>query len=771
MGCLLFLLCAGATAQETRLDDRPGPGSPFLLRGTDVHATVVGPVAHVEVEQRWENPNPFPVDGLYIFPLPEDAAVNDMELRIGERTIRADMKRRDEARQIYEQARREGRVAGLLDQERPNVFAQSVANIMPGMAVEVTLSFDHPIECEDGGCEYVFPTVVGPRFIPAHQTDPGRIDPPVIPEGEHTPQTLRLFLSIDAGVPIRDVSSPSHRVIVGREDETRAHVSLDAESASRLDRDFRLRWKVGGGRPELGVLAFRDPEGPGDPGTFTLILQPPASVPDAEAVPRELVFVLDCSGSMSGVPLEAAKSVVRGALAGVRPGDTFQILRFSESASGLAPAPLTPTPGNLLRARTYLESLRGQGGTQMIEGIRAALDRPADPERLRIVSFLTDGYIGNEAEILAEVQRKLGDARLFSFGIGSSVNRYLLEGLAEEGRGAAAFLGSREKPDEMVERFLHRIDAPVLTDIRLSFEDVDVQDLEPGRIPDLFAGQTLLIHGRYTKPGTGLVVVEGRRRGRNEVLSRVLVLPDREEDHDALGRLWARARIHRLERQLHAGPDPAVQEAITVLGLRHRLMTPWTSLVAVDSEVANPAGGSVPVDVPVEMPLDVSYEGVFGAAGSAGHKAMLTMAAAPPPAQGTVGFAQRLRMEGDAMRDRAQVAAELEEEPGRQDVDRMTALSFDRISLIREDGTRVVLEADGELWVVDGRRRTKVRNLTAAELGEVGRLLAGAGGWHPAVAAARQLVVEGPSLRGAIALPSTDGDASRLAALLEQWSR
>ena len=735
-------------------------GSPFLLRETGVRAVVTGPVAHVVVTQRWENPNAEPVDGLYIFPLPENAAVTDMSLKIGDRLIRADMKRREEAREIYEQARAAGKVAGLLDQERPNIFAQRVANIMPGAKVEVILEFDQEIPCEDTECEYVFPTVVGPRFIPSHQSDPGEISPPVVPPEGSTGQRFTLTLDLDQGTTLRDLRSPSHRVSVELEDDTRARVALAADLAGALNRDFRLRWRVGSETPEAGLLSWRDPQEVDDHGVFTLILQPPAAdfVPakDDYAAPREIVFVLDCSGSMSGVPITAARNVVRKTLEMLRPNDTFQIIRFSEAASGLGPQPLTPTRENLRRALDYLDSLRGQGGTHMIAGIRAALTPPPDPERLRIVAFLTDGYIGNEREILAEVQRLLGSARLFSFGIGSSVNRYLLEGLAEEGRGASAFLGPRETPDEMVERFVRRIATPVLTDIRITWENLEVEDLEPSVVPDLFAGQPLVIHGRYRKPGTGLVLVEGRRGEVIETFRRVVTLRETAADNEALGRLWARARIHRLNRELHGGENEKVKETIIGLALRHRLMTAWTSLVAVDSVVSNTSGSSTPITVPIEMPQDVSYEGVFGGR-VARHRS---------------GYAGASKMSAQIPMNAPTVAIQ-EREPAKQAIaaPKSDAIQFTRLVLVMPDGGEIRIEADGEVWWIDGRRRRLERALTASQMETLQGALRKA---DPQSWAGRstgpRLVLEDAGGTRTVQLPSGDAAIARLADLIRDFA-
>jgi Ca-activated chloride channel family protein len=770
----LLLLGAAAAAlgqEEPGILPLPEPplraGSPFLLQATEVRAVITGPVARVEVTQTWENPNPHPVDGLYIFPLPENAAVNHMELHIGERTIVAEMRRREEARALYEQARREGRVAGLLDQERPNVFAQRVANILPGAQVEVVLTFDHPVRCDSGECEYVFPTVVGPRFIPAHQTDPGAIAPPVVGEGQATYQKLTLSVELDAGLPIRDLNSPTHRVLLTRHDEASARAVLAEGDSARMDRDFRLTWRVGGDAPEIGWLAWRDPLET-DAGVFTLILEPPVAPPDADVAPRELVFVLDCSGSMSGAPLTAAKNVVRQALQGARPGDTFRIIRFSEQASGLGPAALPATPENIRRGLAYVDGLRSQGGTHMLQGIRAALQPAGDPERLRIVAFLTDGYIGNEKEIFAEVDRLLGDTRLFAFGIGSSVNRYLLEGLAEEGRGTAAFLGPRETADQLVQRFLQRIDAPVLTDIRISWEGLDVQDLEPANIPDLFAGQSLLIHGRYRHAGSGLVVVEGRQRGRLRTLSRVVPLLEGEEDHEALGRLWALARIHRLQRELHGGPLPEVQESIVELGLKYHLMTPWTSLVAVDSEISNHTGQADQVVVPVEMPEDVSREGVFGAgyAMVSARTASRHIGALASSLQMATGRAVR-KVDAIAAPPPPPVPAENRE---RDEPSTEPLLPFHHLTLFQTDGSQLRFEADGEVWWIRGERRTLLGALSSAQRESLRRLLAAASParWGTSADAGHRLQAEGSWGSAVISLPSSVPAVQRLVQAMER---
>lgn len=757
--------------------------SPFLLTETAVRGWLTGPVAHLEVTQTWENPNQVPVDGLYSFPLPENAAVTDLKLVIGQRIIRGEMRRREEARQVFEQARREGKIAGLLDQERPNLFAQRVANLLPGERIQVVLSLDHEIGCAGSQCEFVFPTAVGSRFIPARQIDPGAIDPPIVAPGQTTRQRFSLVLDLEAGAPVHALESPSHAISSVQQGREVERITLVNDGRDLLNRDFRLRWQVGGEKPEVAVMAWRDPGPSADPGVFALILQPPRDPAGEEAAPRELVFVLDCSGSMMGAPLDAAKGVVRRALGSVRPQDTFQIIRFSDTASGLGARPLPATRENLRRGLAFLDSLQSEGGTEMIAGIRAALGFPADPERLRIVAFLTDGYIGNEREILGEVRRRIGSARLFSFGIGSSVNRYLLEGLSEEGRGEAAFLGPRETPDQMVQRFVARIAAPLLTDVRITWSDLEVMDQLPERVPDLFAGQPLILRGRYRRPGTGVVEVEGISQGRRQIYRRVVTLPEAAEDHEALGRLWARARIHQLEREQHDGERPEIVESITRLGLSHRLMTAYTSLVAVDSEISNWTGRSDPMSVPVEMPEDVAYEGIFGAQESSVLAYGAPAATPAAAALKSLGYAGRA-MSADSRPNRnppteTKKDSELSVPPKAKqssvpehadlrntgEVDAFRA--FTRLTLFESADRGIVIQEDGRMFRTVGGRLTFVRMLGHQELSSIHQALSAArtddwrgGGRGP------RIVLESKEMSRVAGLPSGDAAVQALAALL-----
>ena len=644
---------------QMRLLDPDGtPVAEFPLRHTDVHARISGGIAQVTVEQTFQNPYDRGIEAVYVFPLPHEAAVDDLEIHIGARVVRGDIRKRQEARQIYEQAKRQGRVAALLDEERPNIFTQSIANIQPGHEITVRLRYVETLKYEGRGYALVFPTVVGPRYIPGAPLgpvpagwggggDPGdghpeslapgdsgtgwaedtdrvpdasRITPPVVPPGTRSGHDIMITVDLDAGVPVVDLESVNHAVEIERHGARAASIRL-RPSDTIPNKDFVLRYRVAGAGPEFGVLAHRDAGG-GGPGYFTLFMQPQAEVGAGQVRPKEMVFVLDTSGSMSGEPIAKAKAAVRWALQHLNPDDTFQVIRFSERASPFAPRPVPNTPENVQRALTYVERLQGEGGTEMLSGIQAALGFEPDPRRLRLVCFLTDGYIGNEAEILAEVRARLGGARLFSFGVGSSVNRYLLDNLAVEGRGAVDYIQLDAETRPLVQRFYERIARPYLTDISVEWRGLQVEDVYPERMPDLFAGQPLSLAGRYRAGGRGEIVIRGKLGNRDFARRLRVDLPERERDNEALGVLWARRRIDSLTRRMLPGggggssergqDSGSLEREITATALEFRLVTRYTSFVAVDNQVVASDGKPMLVAQPVEMPEGVSYEGVFG---------------------------------------------------------------------------------------------------------------------------------------------------------------
>ncbi|MBC8227936.1 VWA domain-containing protein [bacterium] len=525
---------------------------------------------------------------------------------------------------MYEKAKQRGQVASLLEQERPNIFTQSVANIMPGDEILITIKYVENLNYDDGKYEFVFPMVVGPRYIPgqpksessgggwAEDTDKvpdaSRITPPVLKPGERSGHDIALSVSLDAGVPIQGIESKSHEVEIKRESDSRGFIKLK-ESDSIPNKDFILNYHVAGKRPEMAILTHRGDSG----GFFMLMIQPQAEFKLDEITPKEMVFVVDCSGSMSGEPIAKAKQAMRRCIKNMNPNDSFQIIRFSESASQFAEKPIPNTRENRERGLSYINGMSGQGGTNMIEGIKAALDFPKDPERIRTILFMTDGYIGNETEILAAIQDKLGNARLFSFGVGSSVNRYLLNRMAEVGRGVVQYVRPDENTEEAVNNFYERISKPYLLDIEVDWKDLEVTDVYPKKIPDLFSAQPVIIHGRYQEAGKATIQLKGKVTGKETVTKIDVRLPGKEESNSVLGTLWARTRIKDLMDQMYHGEKQDLVEEVTNLALEFRLMSKYTSFVAVEERlVAEGEGPPKTVMVPVEMPEGVSYEGVFG---------------------------------------------------------------------------------------------------------------------------------------------------------------
>jgi len=598
------------------------------LKHTEVRGLVSGFVARITVTQVFENSANEKIEAVYTFPLPEDAAVDDMTIKIGDRIVRGVIKKREEAREIYERAKRTGHVAALLDQERPNIFSQAIANILPGESVSVTISYVEMLRYEGGAYQFVFPMVVGPRYIPGQPIgqqgggwapdtnkvpDASKITPQVAVPGTRAGYDISLELSIDAGVPIEDLSSKSHKIEVEHTGVHSAIVRL-ANLDEIPNKDFILKYSVAGEEIDDAILLTRGAKSKG--GYFTLILQPPARVADSDVTPKELVFVLDTSGSMSGFPIEKAKELIRHALDDLRPGDTFNLITFAGDTKVLFPEPVFPTAQNLEIAKRFLDGRSGGGGTEMMKAIRASLAPSDAQDHVRIVCFATDGYVGNDMEIIGEVQ-KHPNARVFAFGIGTSVNRFLLDGMARAGRGAVDYVTLAEKADEASKRFYERVHSPLLTDVSVEWNGLPVEDVYPLQIPDLFSGAPIIISGRFTGPAAGTFTIRGNRAGSPYGRDVAVDFSKASPENGSLAGFWARRRIDDLMSQdwnglQNAQPQPEVQRQIMQLGLDFHLMTQFTSFVAVEERVVTSDGQPKIVQIPVEMPEGVTYEGVFG---------------------------------------------------------------------------------------------------------------------------------------------------------------
>jgi len=666
---------SGGAITEGRLDalgPDAKPLGPCPLKHTDVEVDVSGFIARVTVRQQFHNPFKDKIEAVYVFPLSQHAAIDRMTMKVGDRLVKGEIKERGEARAIYEAAKAQGKVASLLDQERPNIFTQSVANIEPGEQVDITISYSETLDWKDGEYSFDFPMVVGPRYIPgggsapapmttgqptAEVPDANRITPPVTPEGTRAGHDISITVNLDAGLPLRRLDCKQHVVEVEYADRERTRAVIKLKQRKTIpNRDFVLVYETASDKIEDTVLAHTDERG----NFFTLVLQPPKRVRQELIVPKEIVFVIDKSGSMNGFPMETAKRAMRLCIQGLHKNDTFNLMTFAGGVGFCFEKPVPLTDENRDKALAYLQSLQGSGGTEMMKAINACLAGQDDPERIRVVCFMTDGYVGNDMAIIDSVKRNAGTARVFSFGIGRSVNRYLLDGMARAGRGEVHYILDERQADGSAERFYERVRSPVLTDVELDFGGLEVTQLYPPRVPDLFSSTPVIVKGQYKKGGRGTITLRGKT-GEGDFERKIdVTLPEKEPANEVLAPLWARAKVADLMQQNLAGvqrgqPDPAMKEEILGLGLRFQLLTQFTSFVAVEHLRITEGGKVRTVPVPVEMPEGVSYDGVFGRASGKGRGVALysmsraaqakTMSAAP--------MGLRTNRPGKALADRA----------------------------------------------------------------------------------------------------------------------
>ena len=598
----------GQTANEGSLMAMRSDGTvsgAFPLKNTSVDAAVSGSLVRVNVRQEFTNSFNEPIESVYTFPLSQNGAVDDMKMTVGGRVIRGQIMKREEARKVYEEAKSQGKRAGLLDQQRPNIFTQAVANIMPGDSIIIEISYVETLKYEDGQYEFVFPMTVGPRYSPAGTTDASLLTPAAITT--RPGHDISINVSLNTGVPVESIRSTSHEIEQLNFSPTQAKVSLTG-GVVIPNKDFILRYDVSGTRIEDGLLTHRAERG----GFFSLILQPPDMPRSEDRTPKEIVFVLDTSGSMYGFPLEKAKEAMQMSLDGLYPEDTFNLITFAGDTRILFDAPVPATQGNLERAKEFLASRSGGGGTEMMKAIRASLEPTASQEHLRIVCFMTDGYVGNEDQIIAEIQ-KHSKARVYSFGIGNSVNRHLLDKMSKAGRGEVQYVSLSDDGSAAAKRFYERVRSPLLTDISIDWNGLPVADVYPGKPTDLFGYSPVIINGRYTAGASGTIRLKGKLAGQDYVREIKIDLPETETDNDVLATLWARKRIDQLSMEaLNDKNAAAINKQIEGLGLEFRLMTQFTSFVAVEEQIANPGGAPTRVAVPAAIPDGVDIEKSVG---------------------------------------------------------------------------------------------------------------------------------------------------------------
>lgn len=628
---ILVVTLAAVTTQTARADS-PKEGSRTLspyffvksgdaqvdqlpLKSTHTEVTIAGVIADVTVTQTYTNNGKTPLEANYVFPASTRAAVNGMKMTIGNRTVIAQINKREEARKQYEQAKQQGKSASLLEQQRPNVFEMNLANIMPGDEIQVEMRYTELIVPEDGVYEFVYPTVVGPRYSnkPENQASPSDkwIVNPTLRQGESPTSTFDINVNIAAGMPISEIASNSHKINTQFNALQGASIRLSPEEQYGGNRDFTLRYRLDGNKIETGLLLYR-----GEPENhFLLTMQPPKRVTPEQIPGREYIFIVDISGSMWGFPLETSKELLRNLIGGLREKDRFNVLLFAGSNSMLAEQSLPATQENIAKALEVIDKKQGSGGTELLPAVQRALSQAQIPDYSRTIVIATDGYVDIEEKVFELIRDNLNKANVFTFGIGTSVNRHVLEGMARVGMGEPFVIAKAAEAKVAAERFRKMVESPVLTGIKVQFDGFNAYDVEPAQIPDIMSERPLVLFGKWrgsfwTGKPTGRIVISGRSGNGdfNETVDVEKSIPS--EQTSALAYLWARHRIAQLsDFNLLRKNDQRVEE-ITSLGLKHSLLTNYTSFVAIDSEIRNTSGDSTAVRQPLPLPEGVSERAV-----------------------------------------------------------------------------------------------------------------------------------------------------------------
>lgn len=579
----------------------------FPLKETSVLTNINGVIAETYVTQTYKNEGKNPINASYVFPASTKVTVHGMKMEIGDHVVTAKIKEKQEAKEEFEQAKSEGKSSSLLEQERPNVFTMNVANIMPGDTVRLELHYTELIVPTEGTYQFVFPTVVGPRYASSSgDTDAGGepwVASPYLKDGDTPPGSYHISVRLAAGVPITYLTSGSHKVDVAWEEKLSAQITLSSEEEFAGNRDFILDYKLTGQEISSGLML-----GTGDNEKFfMLMVQPPERVKTEDIPPREYIFVLDVSGSMEGYPIDTAKELIKNLVANLQDTDRFNLILFSDQPIQMSPEPVAATNENMDMAVELIDQQLGRGGTQLAPALQDAITMPATANVSRSIVVITDGFISGEKEIFDIITKNLGTTNFFSFGIGTSVNRYLVDGIAKAGQGEAFVVTKPEEAFATAERFRAYIQSPVLTDITVSYNGFEAYDVEPATLPTLFAQRPIVLFGKWRGEPSGTIQITGKT-GSQDYVQEIQVSETKPlETNSAIGYLWARTKVDRLMDYGAAQADSdAVKQEVTELGLKYSMMTPYTSFIAVLDTMRNTTGDSKDVKQPLPLPEDVS---------------------------------------------------------------------------------------------------------------------------------------------------------------------
>ena len=598
------------------------------LKSTNAEVHISGVIADVNVTQVYKNEGKKPIEAIYVFPASTKAAVYGMKMTIGERTITANIREREQARQEYNQAKQDGKSASLLEQHRPNVFQMNVANILPSDVIKVELKYTELLIPTEKVYEFAYPTVVGPRYMDQQPDEAGSAETwtsnPYLRQGEPPTYKFNMSVHIAAGLPIKDITCASHKTRIDYKGPSFATINLDPTENQGGNRDFILKYRLAGDKIQTGLLLY---EGENEK-FFLLMMQPPKKLTKKQIPPREYIFIVDVSGSMHGFPLDISKKLLEDLISNLRPTDRFNVLLFAGGSRLMAEQSLPATSQNITRAINTIEQQRGGGGTRLLPALQKALSLSKTEGFSRSIVIATDGYVSVEAEVFDLMRKNLGDANMFAFGIGSSVNRHLIEGMARIGMGEPFVI---TKPDQALitaRKFRKLIESPVLTGIEADFGKFEAYEVEPPSIPDVLADRPVIVFGKWSGSPLGTISLQGYT-GKHRFLKKIDVSKTKVlESNSALRYLWARHRIallsdyNRLNKQ-----DERVKE-VTNLGLTYNLLTAYTSFVAVDAQIRVQDGQAVTLKQALPLPQGVSDYAVGGNRGFAG-KASSFQAPAP----------------------------------------------------------------------------------------------------------------------------------------------
>ncbi len=669
----------------------------FPLKSTDVVTNINGMIAETYVTQTYANEGNVPVNASYVFPTSSGVVVHGMRMVIGNEMITAQIREKEEAKVEYEEAKSEGKSASLMEQKRPNVFTMDVANIMPGDIVSIELHYTELIAPKDNTYEFIFPTVVGPRYAPPATTeekeagsisagdgaaasdrddvsdgkehsisdggdsvsggdaegpdgttggngsgspdgttggdgsgspdgttggdgsaspdDDSWVASPYLAGGATPPGDYNITVNLSTGVPITEVTSKSHAIRIQKSNESTAQVTLAEPDDYAGNRDFILKYKLTGEEVQSGLVLAGGHGGnspSGNENFFMLTIQPPERFEQEDIPPREYIFVLDVSGSMFGYPLDTAKDLIHDLVENLNEKDAFNLILFENETTLLSPESLPASDRNIKAAVKMIEEQDGGGGTSLLPALEEAVSIPKKEDMARSIVIITDGYVSNDSEIISYITENMDGASFFSFGIGSSVNDYLIKQIAGCGLGESFIVTDSEDAEESAEKFRTYIEAPLLTDISIAYKGFEVYDVEPEVPSILYASQPIVLFGKWRGKPAGTITVTGRAGGEDYIQEIPVDHVKVDMESEAIRYLWARTHLDRVAGYGSIRNDESVKEEITQLGLEYNMITPYTSFVAVSEIIRNTEGYSKDVDQALPLPQRVSGLAVGG---------------------------------------------------------------------------------------------------------------------------------------------------------------